>query len=116
MQLLRGVSRPAILVEVQELRTQPWGYRSRAIVQFLASLDYRWFSLAADGLLHAMPTDLESYDANLVALPAERVREFRALVERRHNLFRADAPEHWSNFSRRRGKEILQSMVRVRRS
>jgi FkbM family methyltransferase len=116
MQRLRGVSRPAILVEVQELRTQPWGYRSRAIVQFLASLDYRWFSLAADGLLHAMPTDLESYDANLVALPAERVREFRALVERRHNLFRADAPEHWSNFSRRRGKEILQSMVRVRRS
>ncbi|HEY8715558.1 MAG TPA: FkbM family methyltransferase [Candidatus Acidoferrum sp.] len=116
MQLLRGVARPAILVEVQELRTHPWGYRSRAIVHFLASLDYRWFSLAADGSLHVMSTDLESYDANLVAFPAERVREFRALVERKHNLFGAESPARWSNCSRRRGKEILQSMVRVRRS
>jgi FkbM family methyltransferase len=116
MHLLRGGSRPAILAEVQELRTQPWGYRSRAIVQYLASLDYRWFSLATDGLLHAMPTDLESYDANLVALPAERVREFRALIERKRSLFGAESSERWTNFSRRRGKEILQSMVRVRRS
>lgn len=115
MQLLRGAARPAILVEVQELRTQPWGYRSRAIVHFLASLDYRWFSLAADGALHAMPSDLESYDANLVALPAERVREFRALLERRSKVLGVENTSPWANFSRQRGREILRSMVRVRR-
>ena len=75
--LLRGAARPAMLVEVQDLRTQPWGYRASAIVEYLSSLDYRWFSLAPDGSLHPISTALESYDANLVAFPCERTREFR---------------------------------------
>jgi len=32
-ELLRGASRPVILAEVQDLRTQPWGYRARDIVR-----------------------------------------------------------------------------------
>jgi FkbM family methyltransferase len=59
-ELLRGASRPVILAELQDVRTLPW---------------------RPDGSLHAAATDLESYDANLVAVPAERVGEIQRRVE-----------------------------------
>ncbi len=110
--LLRAHSRPAILVEVQELRTQPWGYPSRAIVDFLTDLNFRWFSVAGDGALQPVSNLLDSYDANLVALPSERTREFRSLAERGSAL-RGKKTRRVT--SRSRGIEILKSMVRVRR-
>jgi Methyltransferase FkbM domain len=112
--LLRGVARPAILVEVQDIRTQPWGYPSRAIVEYLTRAGYRWFEIDVDGSLRPTAHDLEHYDANLVALPCEREREFRALVERKsldRGGGRRPAP---GASSRQRGIEILKSMVRVR--
>lgn len=69
VRLLQSASRPAILAEVQDVRTKPWGYAAREIIQFLVSVKYRWFALAEDGGLHPMSSDLASYDANLVALP-----------------------------------------------
>jgi FkbM family methyltransferase len=112
--LLRGVARPAILVEVQDIRTQPWGYPSREIVEYLNRAGYRWFELNLDGSLRPTANDLENYDANLVALPGEREREFRALVERKPlDLDRGKHPAPGES-SRRRGIEILKSMVRVR--
>ena len=78
--LLQSASRPAILAEVQDLRTRPWGYPAREIIKFLASAKYRWFALGADGSLLPISTDLPSYDANLVALPQERVDEFKTML------------------------------------
>lgn len=83
--LLRGRWRPVILTEVQDIRTQPWGYRAREIVEFLVRQNYCWFSLGADGSLQPAAIDLDSYDANLVAIPAERaesIREMLAKTER----------------------------------
>jgi FkbM family methyltransferase len=109
--LLSGTRRPAILAEVQDLRTKPWGYPARDIVQYLSSLGYRWYGLAPDSSLQAISTQLDSYDANLVAFPAERAREFRALLDRRHlpmlHRNRALSP-------RRQGVQLLKSMLRVR--
>jgi FkbM family methyltransferase len=83
-EVLRAASRPVILAEVQDLRTQPWGYRARDIVEFLVREKYRWFAVTADGSLRPAATDLDSYDANLVAVPAERVEEVqRSLAARR---------------------------------
>ena len=112
--LLRGVARPAILVEVQDIRTRPWGYPSRAIVEFLIRAGYRWFELNADGSLRPTPHELNYYDANLVVLPREREKEFRNLVE--HKTLTPYASSHWSGSasSRQRGIQILKSMVRVR--
>jgi FkbM family methyltransferase len=110
--LLHGPSRPAILAEVQDIRTQPWGYRSRAIVEVLSNLDYRWFALAPDSSLYPISIALDSYDANLVALPSERAREFRSLVDRKRMFFPRYQPRPSSG--RDRGLEILMSMVRVR--
>ena len=78
--LLHGESRPAILAEVQDIRTQPWGYPSREIIRFLIRMDYRWFAIAAKGALLPISCDQESYDANLVALPVERTEEFLSLL------------------------------------
>jgi FkbM family methyltransferase len=78
--LLQGASRPAILAEVQDLRTQAWGYAAREIIQFLVRADYCWFALTAHSNLEPVSTELPAYDANLVALPEERVEEFQRLL------------------------------------
>jgi FkbM family methyltransferase len=80
MKLLQGESRPAILAEVQDIRTQPWGYPAREILHHLVRLDYRWFAIAAKGALLPISCNYETYDANLVALPAERAEEFLELL------------------------------------
>jgi FkbM family methyltransferase len=74
--MLCGEVRPAILVEVQDVRTAPWGYAAREIVGFLADAGYAWFALADDGSLESISGELSSYDGNLVALPHERFREY----------------------------------------
>jgi FkbM family methyltransferase len=78
--LLLRESRPAILAEVQDIRTQPWGYAAREIIQFLICMHYRWFAIAAKGALLPISCDQETYDANLVALPVERTEEFLGLL------------------------------------
>ena len=80
MKLLNRDSRPAMLVEVQDIRTRPWGYAAREILQFLVRMDFQWFAIAAKGALLPIPCNLETYDANLVALPIERTEEFLSLV------------------------------------
>ena len=77
--LLQAAPRPAILVEVEDERTRPWGYPARDILQLLARWNYRWFALSEIGTLYPASTDEESYDANMVALPDERVAEFQRL-------------------------------------
>ena len=76
MELLRSSSRPILMVEVEDIRTKPWGYRASEIVRFLAEIGYQWFSIAEDGLPHPINSDQEKYDANLVAVPQEQVAKF----------------------------------------
>jgi FkbM family methyltransferase len=81
--LLRRESRPAMLVEVQDIRTQRWGYAAREILQFLIRMDYQWFVIAAKGALLPISCREQMYDANLVALPVERTEEFLNLLGQR---------------------------------
>jgi hypothetical protein len=69
-----------MLVEMQDVRTRPWGYAAREILQFLICMDYRWFAIAAKGALLPISCEEETYDANLVALPRERAEEFLNLL------------------------------------
>jgi hypothetical protein len=80
LRLLNRKSRPAMLVEVQDIRTAPWGYAAREILQFLIRMDYQWFAIAAKGALLPINCEQQHYDANLVALPAERAEEFLSLL------------------------------------
>lgn len=75
-------------------------------------MDYRWFALAPDSSLQPVSNNLDSFDENMVALPCERAREFRSLVDRKRMFFPLYQPRPSSG--RDRGIEILKSMVRVR--
>ena len=83
MKLLQSESRPAVLAEVQDLRTKAWGYPAREIIHHLMRLNYRWFAIAAKGALLPISCNQDSYDANLVAFPEERTKEFLGLLGQR---------------------------------
>lgn len=88
--LLQTAPRPAILAEVEDIRTRPWGYAAREIIQLLARWNYRWFALSEMGTVYAASPDDDSYDGNFVALPEERAEEFqRLLVEPQNRRFPA---------------------------
>jgi FkbM family methyltransferase len=79
-QLLMNRPRPAILAEVQDIRTRPWGYPAREIIRYLAAADYRWFRPLPDGGLERIDTELEEYDGNFVAVPEERLASLNARI------------------------------------
>jgi hypothetical protein len=62
----------------------------------LSRASYSWFALTANNNLQPISTHLKSYDANPVALPAERVGEIRKI------LLEAKLREHATRWSRRR--------------
>ena len=78
--LLLRAPRPVILAEVQDVRTRPWGYEAREIVQTLTQWNYHWFSVADTGELFPASADTEEYDGNFVALPEEKLAEFKAFI------------------------------------
>jgi FkbM family methyltransferase len=80
LKLLNRKDRPAMLVEVQDVRTRRWDYAAREILQFLIRMDYQWLAIAAKGALLPISCEEETYDANLVALPRERTEEFLDLL------------------------------------
>jgi hypothetical protein len=81
--LLQTIPRPVLLVEVYDVRTKPWGYQAREIVEFLDRLGYRWFQLLDNGSLRLVSSNLDVYDANLVALPTERMDEILNSLEKK---------------------------------
>jgi FkbM family methyltransferase len=64
--------RPVFLIEVQEIRTENWGYRAREIIRLLADRGFRWFSMGPDGSLRPLNVDLPRFEGNYVAWPEER--------------------------------------------
>jgi len=75
--LLQTAPRPAILSEAEDVRTQPWGYQAREIMELLAHWNYRWYALSESGTLYPASPDDGSYDSNYVAIPDERTEEFQ---------------------------------------
>jgi|SRR5580700_5914570 FkbM family methyltransferase len=79
--LLRGVPRPVVLAEVQDVRTKPWNYRAREIIDFLTQYGYEWFGISGDGILLPMPAGQETFDGNFVAVPSERIAEIACRLQ-----------------------------------
>lgn len=60
-----------ILAEVQDIRTEPWGYRAKEIIEHLSQRRFQWFSITAAGSLQKLDITQESFDGNFVAIPEE---------------------------------------------
>jgi FkbM family methyltransferase len=71
--LLSSPARPLILAEISDLRTQPWGYPAREILEFLEQKGFHWFQTVGQGELLPADRTLVSYNHNLVAVPSERM-------------------------------------------
>ncbi|HVP81199.1 MAG TPA: FkbM family methyltransferase [Thermodesulfobacteriota bacterium] len=75
--LLR-TSRPVILCELADIRTEPWGYRSVEIYNFLEERNYQWFSVMAGGKLQS--SEKTSHPENLIAVPKEKLSELAGYI------------------------------------
>lgn len=80
--LLQRRPRPVMLVEVEDRRTRPWGYRAKEIVEKLGTLRFRWYWIDADGKLAELNTGAASFAGNYVAVPAEREGEMERFWRR----------------------------------
>lgn len=65
-------ARPALLCEVHDKRTAPWGYRARDIIDLVAAWNYRWYHVASGGALTPIGRDVTAFAGNAVALPTGR--------------------------------------------
>jgi FkbM family methyltransferase len=82
--LFKRQPRPVLLVEVQDVRTRPWGYAAKEILEFLAGMGYTWFRFSANGSIEMLSLGLAEVDGNFVACPEERFAELRGNFEVRH--------------------------------
>jgi FkbM family methyltransferase len=70
--LLQAARRPVFMIEAEDTRTKPWGYRASEIVSVLEAVGYEWFQPLADGSLVKLGPGRDDFEANLVAIPHER--------------------------------------------
>lgn len=97
--ILQTAPRPAILAEVEDTRTLPWGYAAREITKLLARWNYRWFALSEGNELNPVSPDDDAYDSNLVALPDERAEEFQRLLTEASFRGATRSLRVWSDFA-----------------
>lgn len=79
-QLFNSGFRPIILCELADVRTQPWGYQSNEIYDFLTSKDYRWYSITTEGGLRTCSRK-DTFHESLVAVPVEKIINIMSLLE-----------------------------------
>jgi FkbM family methyltransferase len=76
-QLLERKPRPVILAEIQDIRTLPWGYPAREIIDCLTERGYKWFRVAENGIAEELDLSRNDFDGNFVACPQEREAAMR---------------------------------------
>lgn len=83
--LLLRRPRPVVLLEVQDIRTQQWGYEAKEIITSLHQKEYQWFCVLEDGSLEPLDTTATNFEGNYVAVPQESASA--------SNLFYRGTPE-----------------------
>jgi len=80
-ELFQRRPRPVLLAEVQDVRTRPWGYAAREILDYLARLRYTWFRFSGSGSIEPLNLSADEFDGNFVACPEERLEELRDWID-----------------------------------
>lgn len=78
--ILSSKDRPIIMCEMIDLRTEPWGYRSRDIYDFLLSLQFYWFTVTSTGRLTPCSRKANFHE-NLIAVPIEKIGNLRPFID-----------------------------------
>lgn len=66
--MLNSRPAPVVIIEAQDMRTGPWGYRAREIREFMEGCHYLCFTVSQQGRLRACPSK-EQYNENLIFIP-----------------------------------------------
>jgi FkbM family methyltransferase len=82
-ELLQRQPRPVILCEVQDIRTQPWGYKAQEVLSFSHRFGYRWFKPLPNGFLEPISIQQKTFDCNLIGVTDERMKQIQGLISRR---------------------------------
>jgi FkbM family methyltransferase len=90
-ELLHRRPRPVIFAEVQDIRTEPWGYPAKRIVRYLCDLDYRLFQVFPGENLEEIDMEQEKYDGNFVAIPDEQVESLQNVISKKTETFTSRA-------------------------
>jgi FkbM family methyltransferase len=79
--LLARTRRPVILCEVLEIRTRPWGYPGRLIIEYLAQRGFSWFELNSDATILPLEATRSEFNGNFVAVPKESLLAVAAFAK-----------------------------------
>jgi FkbM family methyltransferase len=74
--MLSRQPRPVILAEVQDTRTEPWGYRAIEIIEHLREREFEWFHLRENAAIEELDPGQREFDGNLIACPRESLASF----------------------------------------
>ena len=72
MSIWKAKQRPIVFCEVNDRRTEPWGYRGRDLLQFFAELEYLFFKPSSKGLVSHEIQEQYSF-TNIVIVPEEKL-------------------------------------------
>jgi FkbM family methyltransferase len=78
-ELLSRRPRPIFLIEVQDVRTEPWGYPAKEIINYLLVEKYKWFGIADGGRLGDLDVSSDKFEGNFVACPEEATSSLEGL-------------------------------------
>ncbi len=84
--LLEGKNPPVILAEVQDVRTEPWGYEAREIIAFASARGFRWFRLLSGGELEEVSPGRRQYDGNFVGVHPARFEIVHGISEAANSI------------------------------
>ena len=77
--LLQNRFRPMILAEVQDIRTEPWGYQARDILTYLSENGFKWFRFVDDSI-EALDLRGLHFEGNFLACPEEKIDQLFAMI------------------------------------
>jgi FkbM family methyltransferase len=80
-ELLRKKIRPVILCELEDVRTELWGYKAKDTAAFVESFGFRWFRPLPGGGLARLGDNCAQSERNFVAVPEERMPQFKEIVD-----------------------------------
>lgn len=79
--LPRQQMRPVILCELEDVRTEAWGYKAKDAAAFVKSFEFRWFRPLPCGRLASLGDNCAHDERNFVAVPEERMTQFKEIVD-----------------------------------
>jgi FkbM family methyltransferase len=79
--LLRQQVRPVILCELEDVRTEAWGYKAKDAAAFVESFGFRWFRPLPCGKLTSLGDNWSQCERNFVAVPEERMTQFKEIAD-----------------------------------